>query len=74
VCGGIAAYTGIDAVVVRIIAVLFLLMGHGLLLYAVLWLFLPVGEDQPSAFDRHRERRRQRRNPTPRWEQGPIAA
>jgi phage shock protein C len=49
VCGGFAAYTGIDANIVRLaIVVLALLGGSGVLLYLVAWVIVPqedVGEN-----------------------------
>ncbi len=37
VCGGLASYLGLDSTVVRLIfALLFLLAGHGLLIYLIL--------------------------------------
>jgi phage shock protein PspC (stress-responsive transcriptional regulator) len=84
VCGGIAEWSGIDVAVVRLLAVLFMLMGHGLILYAVAWLLLPDGATGPSAFERHRgrlqERRRERRarragpRPAAAWDPAPNAA
>ena len=42
VCGGIASATGLEAWVVRLLFSLLLLWGGaGLLLYALLWLFVP---------------------------------
>ena len=42
VCGGIARSTGMDAWVWRLIfAALFICAGAGLLLYILLWLFVP---------------------------------
>lgn len=61
VCSGFARWSGIDVAVVRLVTVLFMLLGHGLLLYAAAWLLLPDGEAGPSAFDRHRARFRERR-------------
>jgi phage shock protein PspC (stress-responsive transcriptional regulator) len=58
VCGGIAEYTGIEASVVRIIAVLFMLMGHGVLLYLAAWLLLPRAGGAPSIVEERRQRRR----------------
>jgi len=45
VCGGIAAYTGVDANVVRLLAVLGTILGFGVLIFAYVaaWLLLPVG-------------------------------
>ncbi|MGY1780078.1 PspC domain-containing protein [Geodermatophilus sp. SYSU D01036] len=57
VCGGLAAYTGVDAVLWRAAAVaLTLAGGAGLVLYAVLWVLtpaepLPPGEE-PRPVDR----------------------
>jgi phage shock protein C len=74
VCGGIAAWSGIDVAVVRIVTVLFMLMGHGLVLYAVAWLLLPDGEVDPSAFERHRTRFRARRRARQERRANPRAA
>lgn len=42
VCGGLAKYFGIDAVLVRILFVLFALAGGpGILLYIILWIVMP---------------------------------
>jgi phage shock protein C len=42
VCGGVAAYFGIDVVIVRVLFVLFALAGGpGLLLYIILWIVMP---------------------------------
>lgn len=42
VCGGIAAYMGIDPVIPRLIWVLFVLAaGMGLLAYLICWLVIP---------------------------------
>ena len=42
VCGGLAAYFGIDTVIVRILFVLFgLAGGPGVLLYIILWVVMP---------------------------------
>jgi phage shock protein PspC (stress-responsive transcriptional regulator) len=57
VCAGVAEYTGIDANVVRLIAILFALMGHGVLLYIAAWLLLPT-EAGPSVVEARRNRRR----------------
>jgi phage shock protein PspC (stress-responsive transcriptional regulator) len=45
VCGGIAAYTGVDANVVRLLAVLGTVLGFGVLIFAYVaaWLLLPEG-------------------------------
>lgn len=43
VCGGVAAYTGVDANVVRLLAVLGTILGFGVLVFAYVaaWLLLP---------------------------------
>ena len=43
VCAGLADYLNLDLVIVRLIFVLLLIMGgHGLLIYVVLWILMPV--------------------------------
>lgn len=48
VCGGFAAYFGIDPVIVRITAVLLLIMGifPAVIAYMILWIVVP---EQPKA-------------------------
>jgi phage shock protein PspC (stress-responsive transcriptional regulator) len=42
VCSGLGRYLNIDATIVRLIFVLmFLLGGHGLLVYIILWIVMP---------------------------------
>jgi phage shock protein C len=41
VCAGIAEYFNIDPVIVRIIAVLLLFSGAGLIAYIVAWIIVP---------------------------------
>ena len=41
VCGGLGAYLGIDPVIIRILFVLFLIFGIGLLVYLILWIVVP---------------------------------
>ncbi|HJZ42021.1 MAG TPA: PspC domain-containing protein [Bacteroidales bacterium] len=41
VCGGLAAYLGLDPVIVRILFILFLIFGIGLLVYIILWIVVP---------------------------------
>ena len=50
VCGGLAQYFGIDAVIVRLIFVALIFAGGmGILLYPILWLIMPVSTTgQPS--------------------------
>jgi phage shock protein PspC (stress-responsive transcriptional regulator) len=46
VCGGFAAYSGIDANIVRLVMVLLTVFGGaGLLLYLVAWVIVPVDPD-----------------------------
>lgn len=43
VCGGLAAYLGVDPVLVRLaFVILFLASGIGLAIYAILWLVVPT--------------------------------
>lgn len=43
VCAGLGTYLNIDPTIVRLIFVLmFLLGGHGLLVYIILWIVMPV--------------------------------
>lgn len=47
VCSGLAKYFSLDPTVVRLIFVLlFLLAGHGLVVYLILWLVVPL---EPAA-------------------------
>jgi len=49
VAGGLAEHTGVDAVIWRVaFLALTICGGSGILVYALLWLLMPVGEDQPS--------------------------
>lgn len=44
VCGGLAAYMGIDPVLVRLaFVILSLASGVGLVIYLILWVIMPVG-------------------------------
>jgi len=50
VCAGLAEYMNIDPVVVRVLTVLLALMtGYGILLYILLALLMPTGEEDPVA-------------------------
>jgi phage shock protein C len=52
VCGGIARSFGIDASIVRILAVvLSLFFGVVLVIYLALWLVLPLEQGGPTGFD-----------------------
>lgn len=41
VCGGIAEYLRIDAIVVRAIALLLLFSGIGIIPYCIMWILMP---------------------------------
>ena len=50
VCGGLGEYLGIDSTVIRLSFVLLTVLGgHGLLLYLILWLIMPVEPVKPTA-------------------------
>jgi phage shock protein C len=50
VCGGLGEYLGIDPTLVRLVFVLLTLYsGHGLLLYIILWLVMPLQEAAATA-------------------------
>ena len=52
VCGGVARSFGIEASLVRILAVLFsLFFGVVIAVYIALWLVLPLEEGGPTGFD-----------------------
>ena len=42
VCGGISEYFGFDPTLVRLVFILFCLMGGGVFLYLILWLIMPT--------------------------------
>jgi phage shock protein C len=49
VCGGLARYLGVSAVLIRILFVLLALAnGLGILIYLALWVLIPVGESTRS--------------------------
>lgn len=45
VCGGMAEYFAIDPLIVRLIWVAIGLMGPGILLYIIAWIFIPKKAD-----------------------------
>jgi len=49
VCGGIAAYFGVDATLVRVGFVIAAVMGWGILAYIILWIALPAGPPSTPA-------------------------
>lgn len=50
VCGGIAARTGLDPTLVRVVAILLALFGHlvGLIAYLAAWALVPEEGDEPT--------------------------
>ena len=47
VCGGLGEYLGLDPTVVRLMFILLTLLGgHGILIYLILWLVMPLGPQQ----------------------------
>jgi phage shock protein C len=50
VCGGLADFFGLDSTLVRLVFVLLALFGgHGLLLYLILWMIMPLQRLEPPA-------------------------
>ncbi|HEX2031330.1 MAG TPA: PspC domain-containing protein [Actinomycetota bacterium] len=43
VAGGLAAYFGLDPTLIRVVWLLAILMGWGILAYIILWIVLPSG-------------------------------
>ena len=48
VCGGLAEYSGIDAVLWRVAALVFALTGPGVFVYLLLWVAMPMGATGPD--------------------------
>jgi phage shock protein C len=47
VCGGLAEYLAVDPTIVRLIFVVLALIGlHGLLLYLIMWLLMPLKQPE----------------------------
>ena len=42
VCGGLAEYFGIDPIITRLLFLIFLFAGFGLLVYIIAWIFIPT--------------------------------
>lgn len=42
VCGGLAEYFGVDPIIIRLLFLVFLFAGFGLLIYIIAWIFIPV--------------------------------
>lgn len=49
VAGGMAAYFGIDATLMRVLWIVALVMGWGFLAYIILWIVLPKGPGSTPA-------------------------
>lgn len=56
VAGGMAAYFGVDPTLVRVLWVIAVLMGWGILAYVILWIVLPTGPGSTPAIRRAEER------------------
>ena len=52
VCGGIAEYFKIDSNIVRLIFVVFGIFGAGVLVYILLWIFLPYSTEENTNKER----------------------
>ncbi|NCC69984.1 PspC domain-containing protein [bacterium] len=42
VCGGIAEYFDVDSILVRLVAIILIFSGAGLLIYLLMWIVVPV--------------------------------
>ncbi|MCY9787079.1 PspC domain-containing protein [Nocardiopsis sp. EMB25] len=51
VCGGMAAFLGIDATIVRIAFVVFALLGGGVFVYILAWLLMPAEGERHSLLE-----------------------
>lgn len=52
VCGGIAEYFNVDAVLIRVLFILFsFAVGGGLIIYIILWIVMPEGSAESEAAD-----------------------
>jgi phage shock protein PspC (stress-responsive transcriptional regulator) len=49
VCGGLAEYSGVEALIWRIGFIALALVGAGILVYPLLWILVPAGTDAPVA-------------------------
>ena len=56
VAGGMAAYFGVDPTLVRVLWVIAVLMGWGILAYLILWIVLPKGPGSTPAMRLAEER------------------
>jgi phage shock protein PspC (stress-responsive transcriptional regulator) len=64
VCGGLAEYSGVEALIWRIGFIALALIGAGILVYPLLWILVPAGPDAPVA-PRVRETLQEGRAPRP---------
>ena len=48
VCGGLAEYSGIDALLWRVGFIALAPLGAGIFVYPLLWVLLPAGPDTPA--------------------------
>src|SRR4051794_7480049 len=64
VCGGLAEYSGVEALIWRVGFIALALLGAGILVYPLLWILVPAGPDAPVA-PRVRETLQEGRTPRP---------
>jgi phage shock protein PspC (stress-responsive transcriptional regulator) len=48
VCGGLAEYSGVEALIWRVGFIALALIGAGILVYPLLWILVPAGPDTPA--------------------------
>src|SRR3954471_13702322 len=48
VCGGLAEYSGVEALIWRIGFIALALIGAGILVYPLLWILVPAGPEAPA--------------------------
>jgi phage shock protein C len=41
VCGGLAEYFGIDSIIMRLLFLILLFSGFGVIIYIIAWIFIP---------------------------------
>lgn len=46
VCGGLAEYFGIDALIVRLVALVLLFIGPGFFVYIIMWVITPLAPQE----------------------------
>ncbi len=52
VCGGIAEYFDVDSILIRLIAIILIFSGAGVLIYILMWIIIPVFN---SNFEKQKE-------------------